>query len=118
AGASGPVAAAKLANRYGLIPPYSGGIYVPGESLTYAAQRLLTRHSLAREFSRIQTSAKPFANEAAPLCDDFKTFQKGAFADWRLVVDGMVSRPTLFSLSQLKSFPRRSHITLNQCEEG
>ena len=118
AGASGLVAAAKLAKRYGLIPPDSGGIYGPGETLTYAAQRLLTRHSLAREFSRSQISAKPFANEVAPLGDDFKTFQKGAFADWRLAVDGMVSRPTLFSLAELKSFPRRSHITMIQCEEG
>ena len=36
--------------RYGLIPPDCGGFYGPGETLTYAAQRLLTTHSLAREF--------------------------------------------------------------------
>jgi len=118
AGASGLVVVAKLAKRYGLIPPDSGGIYGPGETLTYAAQRLLTRHSLAREFSRSQMSAKPFANEVAPLGDDFKTFQQGAFADWRLAVDGMVARPSSFSLAELKSFPRRSHITMIQCEEG
>ena len=31
-----------LAERYGLIPPDHGGIYGPGETLTYASQRLLT----------------------------------------------------------------------------
>jgi len=118
AGASGLVVAAKLANRYGLIPPDSGGIYGPGETLTYAAQRLLTRHSLAREFSHSQISAKPFANEVAPLGDDFKRFQQGGFADWRLVVDGLAARPASFSLAELKSFPRHSHITMIQCEEG
>ena len=118
AGASGLVVAAKLAKRYGLIPPDSGGVYGPGETLTYAAQRLLTRHSLAREFSRSQISAKPFANEVAPLGDEFKRFQQGAFADWRLDVDGLVARPGSFSLAELKSFPRRSHITMIQCEEG
>jgi len=118
AGASGLVVAAKLAKRYGLIPPDSGGIYGPGETLTYAAQRLLTRHSLAREFSRNKISAKPFANEVAPLGDEFKRFQQGAFADWRLVVDGLAARPASFSLAELKSFPRRSHITMIQCEEG
>ena len=118
AGASGLLVAAKLAERYGLVPPDSGGIYGPGERLTYAAQRLLTRYSLAREFSRNQISANPFANEVAPLGEEFKRFQQGAFADWRLVVDGMVAGPASFSLEELKSFPRRNHITMIQCEEG
>ena len=118
AGASGLGVAAKLAKRYGLIPPDSGGIYGPGETLTYAAQRLLTRHSVAREFSPSQVSKNPFANEVAPLGDEFQRLQKGAFADWRLVVDGMVARQASFSVAELKSFPRRSHITMIQCEEG
>jgi len=118
AGASGLVAAVKLADRYGLIPPDSGGIYGPGETLTYAAQRLLTRHSLAREFARSQISSDPFANEVAPLGEEFRRRQQGAFADWRLAVDGMVARASSFSLAELKSFPRRSHITMIQCEEG
>jgi DMSO/TMAO reductase YedYZ molybdopterin-dependent catalytic subunit len=118
AGAGGLAVAAKLANRYGLVPPDSGGIYGPGETLTYAAQRLLTRHSMAREFVRGQISAKPLMNEVAPLGDDFQRHQKAGFADWRLTVDGMVARPGSFSIAELKSFPRRSHITMIQCEEG
>ena len=118
AGASGLVVAAKVAARYGLVPPDSAGIYGPGETLTYGAQRLLTRHSLAREFSRGQISEKPFANEVSPLGDDFQRLQQGGFADWRLAVDGMVARPAAFSLAELKTFPRRSHITMIQCEEG
>ena len=52
ASASGLVVAARLAQKYGLIPPDHGGLYGLGETLTYASQRLLTRHSMAREFSR------------------------------------------------------------------
>lgn len=118
AGASGLVAAAKLAEHYGFIPPDSGGVYGPGETMTYAAQRLLTRHSMAREFSPSQISEKPFANEVAPLGDDFRRLQQAAFADWRLAVDGMVTRPASFSLAEIKSFPRGSHVTMIQCEEG
>ena len=118
AGASGLAVAAKLARHYGLVPPDSGGIYGPGETLTYAAQRLLTRHSWAREFSRSQISAKPLMNEVAPLGDDFQRLQKAGFADWRLNVDGMVAHPGSFSLADLQSFPRQSHITMIQCEEG
>ena len=117
-GAGGLAVAAKIAGRYGLVPPDSGGIYGPGETLTYAAQRLLTRHSMAREFSRSQISAEPLMNEVAPLGDNFERLQKAGFADWRLSVDGMVARAGSFSLVELRSFPRRSHITMIQCEEG
>jgi DMSO/TMAO reductase YedYZ molybdopterin-dependent catalytic subunit len=118
AGVSGLAAAASLAQRYGLIPPDSGGIYGPGETLTYAAQRLLTRHSLAREFPRSMISKTPFANEVAPLNDTFKRHQAGGFADWRLSVDGMVARPGSFSVSDFRSLPVRSQITEVVCEEG
>jgi DMSO/TMAO reductase YedYZ molybdopterin-dependent catalytic subunit len=117
-GASGLAVATGLARRYGLIPPDHGGIYGPGETLTYAAQRILTHHSSAREFPRSQISKTPFANEVAPLGEAFKRLQEAGFADWRLAVDGMVARPASFSLSQLKSFPRRSQITHLACEEG
>ena len=118
AGVSGLAAAASLAKRYGLIPPDSGGIYGPGETLTYAAQRLLTRHSLAREFPRSMISQVPFANEIAPPRDDFKRLQAGGFSDWKLAVDGMVAQPASFSLSDLRSLPVRSQITEVVCEEG
>lgn len=118
AGVAGVAVAAGLAKHYGLVPPDSGGIYGPGETLTYAAQRLLTRHSLAREFPRSMISKTPFANELAPFNDAFKRHQASGFSDWRLVVDGMVARPASLSLSDLKSFPVRSQITEVVCEEG
>jgi DMSO/TMAO reductase YedYZ molybdopterin-dependent catalytic subunit len=118
AGAAGLGVAARLAQKYGLIPPDHGGIYGLGETLTYASQRLLTRHSLAREFSRTQISKRPVPNEMPPLNDAFKRLQAGGFADWRLAIDGLVDWPTTFSLAQLKSYPTRSQITQLACEEG
>lgn len=118
AGVTGLGVAARLAEKYGLVPPDHGGIYGPGETLTYAAQRLLTRHSLAREFPRSQISKRPLANEIPPFRDDFKRLEAGGFLDWRLNVDGMVGRPASFSLTQLKSYPSLSQITELACEEG
>ena len=118
AGAAGLTVAAGLARRYALIPPDCGGLYGPGETLTYAAQRLLTRHSLAREFSRSMISNTPFANETAPPNEAFKRHQAEGFKDWRLSVDGMVARPASFSLSDLRSLPVHSQITEVACEEG
>jgi DMSO/TMAO reductase YedYZ molybdopterin-dependent catalytic subunit len=118
AGLSGLGMAARMAQKYGLVPPDDGGIYGFGETLTYATQRPLTRHSLAREFSQSQISKPPFANEIPPLNDAYKRLQAGGFADWRLSVDGMVDRPASFSLTQLKSYPSRRQITQLACEEG
>ena len=118
AGACGIVVAAKLAARSGLVPPDSGGVYGPGETLTYAAQRLLTRHSLAREFPISHISQKPFANEVDPLGEDFERLQVGGFAEWRLAIDGLAAHPASFSLAELQSLPQRSHVTMIQCEEG
>jgi len=118
AGASGLGLGARLASRYGLIPPDHGSIYGPGETLTYAAQRLLTRHSLAREFRPSQISKPPLANELQPLPEAYKRLQAGGFTDWRLSVNGLVAQPATFSLAQLKSYPSRSQITMLACEEG
>ncbi|MGB6692150.1 MAG: molybdopterin-dependent oxidoreductase [Terracidiphilus sp.] len=118
AGASGLAVAARLAHRYGLVPPDHSGIFGPGETLTYAAQRLLTRHSLAREFPRNMISKAPFANETAPPSEAFKRHQAAGFADWRLVVDGMVSHPLSLSIADIRSLPFRSQITEVVCEEG
>jgi DMSO/TMAO reductase YedYZ molybdopterin-dependent catalytic subunit len=117
-GISGLEATAKLAAHYGLVPPDAAGPYGPGETLTYAAQRLLTRHSLAREFDRSQISRDPFANPVRPLGDAFRDLQAGGFMAWRVMVDGMVAHPASFSVADLRRMPARSQITSVQCEEG
>src|SRR5271155_2957339 len=103
AGVAGLAAADRLARRYALIPPDCRGFYGPGETLTYAAQRVLAAHSLAREFPRSMISQKPFANETAPPSDAFKRSQAGGFSDWRLQVDGMVAHPLSLSISDIRS---------------
>jgi DMSO/TMAO reductase YedYZ molybdopterin-dependent catalytic subunit len=118
AGAAGVVAAAKLAQRHGLIPPDAGAFYGPGETLTYAAQRILNRHAMARGFSRNQISTNPFANEVDRLGDEFTRMQAASFVDWKVIVDGMAARPATFSLAEIRSFPANTQITMIGCEEG
>lgn len=119
AGASGLAVAARVADRYGLIPPDHQGIYGVGETLTYASHRLLmSRGSMAREFERSAISSAAPVNGAIPEDDEFKRLTDGEFADWRVMVDGMVERPTSFSLAELKAYPASTQITLLACEEG
>jgi DMSO/TMAO reductase YedYZ molybdopterin-dependent catalytic subunit len=115
----GAAAATAIARRYGLVPPDGGGIFGPGETLTYAAQRVLTRHSLAREFAPAEISKNPFANPVEPpLADPFKRLESDHFTAWRLDVDGLVARPASFAIADLKRLPARSQITHLACEEG
>src|SRR5436190_11649182 len=101
-GVAGLAVAAKLANRYGLIPPDYGSLYGAGATLTYASQRFLTRHSMAREFPRSLISKDPYPNGDPPHDDGFRRLEAAGFADWRLAVEGMVARPASFSLGELK----------------
>ncbi len=118
AGVGGLAVADRMAKRYGLLPPDGGGVYGPGETLTYACQRLLTVNKPARQFPRSMISKNPFANAVAPPNDEYKKLKAGGFKDWRLVVDGTVARPMSVSLPDLKSMPMRSQITEVACEEG
>jgi DMSO/TMAO reductase YedYZ molybdopterin-dependent catalytic subunit len=119
AGAFGLGVAARLADRYGLIPPDHGGVYGVGETLTYAAQRLLiSHHSLAREFNRSEISNVFPINGPPPENESYQLQVANGFADWRLTVDGLVAHPSSFSLADLKRSPSRSQITHQACEEG
>jgi DMSO/TMAO reductase YedYZ molybdopterin-dependent catalytic subunit len=119
AGLTGLAVAGRLASRFGLIPPDSGGIWGVGETLTYATQRILiSRHSLAREFNRSEISKVVPVSGDPPKTDPYQRLLAGSFAAWRLKIDGLVARPTSFSLDELKRFPSRSQITHQACEEG
>jgi DMSO/TMAO reductase YedYZ molybdopterin-dependent catalytic subunit len=119
AGASGLAVASRLAAQYGLVPPDHGGLYGAGETITYAAHRLLTLHQpLAREFDRSQISRVAPVNGGPPESDAYQRLLRRNFAEWRLEVDGLVARPSSFSLAELKRMPMRSHITHQACEEG
>jgi len=119
AGVAGLAAAERIADRYGLIPPDSGGVWGPGETLTYATQRLLmSHHSMAREFNRSEISkAIPVSGEP-PTEGPFKELLDRKFDGWRIPIDGMVARPQSFSMDQLKRMPVTGQITHQACEEG
>ena len=117
--AAGVAAAAKLAARYGLIPPDWNGIYGPGETLTYAAQRILTSgHSMAREFTRGEISKVAQVSGDPPKRDIYRHLSATGFNNWRLSIDGLVARPASFSLADLRKLAPRSQITEHTCEEG
>lgn len=112
------------------LPPTYGNVLRMGDLLTYRSFRaLLPAGALAREYARADITSSPgtgtvnpadphesvYNAERGPVYDRLRS---GAFADWRLRVEGRVSRPRSFSLAELQALPRRTQITKHTCEEG
>ncbi len=113
-------AAGLIVRRHDLLPPDHGGLFGIGETITYAAHRvLLYRQPLAREFRRSDISRNfPAINTILPEDEDYRRDMTTGFQDWRLPVEGLVARPHDFSLAELKRLPSRTQVTEHICEQG
>lgn len=110
------------------LPPTCGNVLRAGDSFTYGMQRALLGQSLVREYGLRDVTSFPATGttdpgaavkgELAELGESYRRLRGGAFADWRLSVEGSVARPQKFSLADLKQFPSRTQITRHTCEEG
>jgi DMSO/TMAO reductase YedYZ molybdopterin-dependent catalytic subunit len=114
-----------LARRPDTLPPSYGNLLRMGDTLTYAAHRaLLPGQSLVREYTLADLSSFPATGNTNPGelkksgSEAYRKLQAGAFADWRLSVEGRVAKPRSFSLADLKALPARTQITRHTCEEG
>ncbi|MGB8867785.1 MAG: molybdopterin-binding protein [Rhodomicrobium sp.] len=89
-------------------------------ALTLYAQRLLlSRHSLAQEFTEADISPYFKANGSTnPGDPDYVNLAQSGFKDWRLQVGGLVGNPLSLSLSELRAMPSRTQITRHDCVEG
>ena len=50
--------------------------------------------------------------------DAYRQLAQNAFADYRLVVDGLVDAPASLSLAEIRALPSRTQITRHDCVEG
>lgn len=91
-----------------------------GASATMGAQRIVTdRTALAREYSASEMSPIFRTNGSTmPGSPAYAAHLATGFRDWRLVVDGLVARPLMLSLDQIRRMPVRTQITRHDCVEG
>jgi methionine sulfoxide reductase catalytic subunit len=57
-------------------------------------------------------------NGTMPNSPEFDALVAGEFVDYRLRVDGLVERPSAFSLAELRAMPRQDQITTHFCIQG
>jgi hypothetical protein len=123
-----------LARRFPrILPPTCGNVLRAGDSFTYGMQRaILGEHSLAKEYRLEDLTSFPATGTRDPgvgkgelaqpsepaLAESYRRIRDGAFADWRLPIEGRVAKPQAFTLAELKQFPPRTQITRHTCEEG
>ncbi|HUQ13672.1 MAG TPA: molybdopterin-binding protein [Novosphingobium sp.] len=97
-----------------------GALLETVERWNKGAQRLIAkRTALAREFAPADISPSFRGNgNTRPMGSAYVAHEGAGFADWRLVVSGLVERPLSLSLDQLKTLPQRTQITRHDCVEG
>ena len=86
----------------------------------HSSQRFLQGGgSLAKEYTPADLSPTFKANGTLhPGGDAYAQAVDTGFADWRLVIDGLVARPASLSVAALKTMPARTQITRHDCVEG
>ena len=95
-------------------------ILFSGEAMNRGLQRALSdRGALAQEFRSDQMSRVFRTNGVVnPDTPEYTAHAAARFADWRLRVGGLVTRPLALSLADLAAFPQRAQITRHDCVEG
>ena len=99
----------------------TGGSFVrAADGWHRTVQRLLNPpNALAPEFTRADISPYFRGNGSTnPTNGDYQQHVAANFADWRLAVGGLVERPLVFSLDELRALPQRTQITRHDCVEG
>ena len=91
-----------------------------GEDANYVVHRSLQdRMALAKEFAPNQRSPIFRSNGTRlPVGDTYARHIATEFRDWTLVVDGLVAKPQILPLNQVRAMPARTQITRHDCVEG
>jgi len=96
------------------------GVLRSAEGLTMRAQRLVSpRGALAREYTDADLSPIFRSNGTSmPGTTDYARHLAEDFANWRVIVDGLVARSLSIPIQALRSTPHRVQITRHDCVEG
>jgi DMSO/TMAO reductase YedYZ molybdopterin-dependent catalytic subunit len=90
------------------------------EGLNRRVQALLSPSSaMAREYSEADISPVFHPNGTTmPSTPAYQALMANQFRDYKLQVDGLVSRPSMLSIDDLKALDDRTQITRHDCVEG
>lgn len=90
------------------------------ERLTEGIQRAITPASaMAKEYGEADISRVfPANGNTDPGTQDYTEMAQSSFANWEVLIDGLVTTPMMLSLAAIKEMPARTQITRHDCVEG
>lgn len=96
------------------------GILNKAEKLTELVQRAVTpANALAKEYRDADISKVfPANGNTDPGTQDYAWIARNGFAEWDIMIDGLVATPMMVSLAAIKEMPARTQITRHDCVEG
>ena len=81
-------------------------------------QALLHREVSRQRYRESDISPYFWVNGRPPDTEDYREMADSNFANWSLEVTGLVERPTLFTLEDLRAMPKQTQITKHNCIQG
>ncbi|HJS18480.1 MAG TPA: molybdopterin-dependent oxidoreductase [Anaerolineales bacterium] len=70
------------------------------------------------EYSEKDISPYLWVNGTLPTSDEYKRLREGGFADYKLIIGGLVVHPQEISYADLKAMPKQEQITKHFCIQG
>ncbi|KYF91547.1 hypothetical protein BE17_30905 [Sorangium cellulosum] len=77
---------------------------------------LFHRWASRQKYERISAYAR--TNGRPPRNETYQRLVEGGFAAWRLEIKGLVARPGVLSLEELRAMPRTTQSTMHVCIQG
>jgi sulfoxide reductase catalytic subunit YedY len=70
------------------------------------------------QYTEREISPYFWPNGTMPNSSEFERLVQNGFSDYRLRVDGLVERPSVFTMAELKGMPKQEQITCHFCIQG
>jgi DMSO/TMAO reductase YedYZ molybdopterin-dependent catalytic subunit/thiosulfate reductase cytochrome b subunit len=92
--------------------------HLSGFVTDWLTRLLLYRLNARQEYAKSDISPTFWVNGRPPTDPEFTLLAKDDFATWKLQVKGLVERPLLLSLADLRAMPQKRQITQHCCIQG
>jgi DMSO/TMAO reductase YedYZ molybdopterin-dependent catalytic subunit len=105
----------KLSNNQAFVDTLKSSQY-----LSRAAQKVVApRPAMAQEFSESDIAPSFRGNGTLdPMDADYQALRQAGFANYELMVGGLVEKSASYTLAQLRAMPSRTQVTRHDCVEG
>jgi DMSO/TMAO reductase YedYZ molybdopterin-dependent catalytic subunit len=115
AGAAALTGCDKLSNSPSFVDTLKSAQY-----LSRAAQKVVApRSAMAQEFTEADVARTFRANGTLnPRDADYQALRQAGFANYALMIGGLVEQTSFYTLEQLRTLPSRTQITRHDCVEG